>query len=433
MSRRTSLLVVAGAIGLGLVLLCVFIAAVAGGTYRLRASTGPVNRIAYVDNSTNIQIVGPRGANRVALTTDASSTRAYLFPTWSPDSQHIAFVGVTNQGTMREAAIYAAAASGGNRATIFDSQTEIPFYLYWAPDSQQIGFLAQSDNDMSLMLGSFNGKTKARKLESGAPFYWAWSPDSRTLLMHIGGSIRDSSSAELALLGRDSTTAPQVLKFEPASFQTPHYSPDGSKILFAATTSSADDALFLADSNGSHARAIASYQGGIAFAWSPDGKKIASLVTPNAAGLPYYGPVWVSDANGSNRVKLIDEDALAFYWSPDSQQIAYLALAPPGHNTSALGIPSPQVQLSFNWRVINLANKQARTAATFAPTQDFLSVLPYFDQYSRSSTFWSPDSQRLVYTQDEGNDTGSVWVADITGNPATQKIGDGTLAVWSWK
>ena len=82
---------------------------------------------------------------------------------------------------------------------------------------------------------------------------------------------------------------------------------------------------------------------------------------------------------------------------------------------------------------MNLANQQVRTVATFVPTQDFLSVLPYFDQYARSLTFWSPDSQHLVYTKDEGNDTGSVWVADIAGNTATKKIGDGTLAVWSWK
>ena len=432
MSQRASLLVVAGAIGLSLVLLCLFLAAVAGGTYLSRVSTGPVNQIAYVDNHNNIQVVDARGANRVALTTDASDTRAYLFPTWSPDSRRIAFVGVTSQGNTREAAIYASAPSGGNRATVFDSQTEIPFYLYWSPDSQQIGFLAQSENEMTLMLGSPDGKTNARKLEAGAPFYWAWSPDSRTLLMHIGGSIRDSSDAELALLERDGTQAPQILKFGPANFQTPHYSPDGSMILFAATTSSADDALYLADARGNNARAIAQYQGSIAFAWSPDGKKIASLVTPDDAGLPYFGPVWVGDADGSQRAKLIDEDALAFYWSPDSQQIAYLTLTKPG-SASSLNVPLPQAQLNFSWRVMRLADKQARTVATFVPTGDFLSVLPYFDQYSRSLTFWSPDSQHLLFAKGEGSGTGSVWVADIAGNTAPQRIGDGTLAVWSWK
>jgi Tol biopolymer transport system component len=433
MSRRASLLVIAGAIGLSLVLLCVFIAAIANGTYLMRASTGPINRIAYVDNNSNIQVVDAHGANRVALTTDASGTRAYLFPTWSPDSQRLAFVGVTSQGSARDATIYTAPAGGGSRATVFESQTDIPFYVYWSPDSQRIGFLAQSDTVMALMLGSADGKTKARQIGTGAPFYWAWSPDSRTLLMHIGGSVRDSSDAELALFGRDSTSAPQILKFGPADFQAPHFSPDGSKILFAATTSSADDALYLADSHGNNAHAIANYQGTIAFAWSPNGKKIASLVTPADAGLPYLGPVWVSDADGSHRVKLIDEDALAFYWSPDSQRIAYLTLAPPGGSTSSLNVPLPQTPLNFTWRVMNLADKQARTVATFVPTQDFFSVLPYFDQYSRSLTFWSPDSQHLVYTKDDNNGIGSVWVADATGKTAAQKIGDGTLAVWSWK
>lgn len=290
------------------------------------------------------------------------------------------------------------------------------------------------------MLSRVDGQADARTLETGSPLYWAWSPDSRALLLHIGGNARDSLSARLVILPRDNPGSPQALKPGPAEFQAPHYSPDGSMQLFAATSGSADDALFLADAQGGNARSIATYRGTIAFAWSPDGKQIASLVTPQDAALAYLGPLWVSDADGNNRRQLTDEETLAFYWSPDSKQIAYLTLVLSGDSTSsrgansALAAPVPQSdQARLRWRVINVADKRTRTIATFVPTADFLQVLPYFDQYARSLTFWSPDSQHFVYTQDEGNDTGSVWVVDVSGSAEPRRVGDGTLAVWSWK
>jgi TolB protein len=444
MSRKASLLVVGGAVGCSLLLLCLLFGAFAAFTYFSIGNGGPVNRIAYVDNDNNIQIVDGRGEHRVALTADASPTvpRVYMFPTWSPNSQHIAFVGLSGADTTT-AALYSAPSAGGAPATVFKSTTQTPFYLYWSPDNQWIGFLAQTNSELSLMLGRGDGGADARKLETGSPFYWAWSPDSRALFLHVGGSMRDLTDARLALLGRDSTSPPQSLKNGPASFEAPHYSPDGSKILYAATIGTSNDALMLADAQGNNAHPIITYTGSIAFAWSPDGKKIASLVTPDDAGLPNLGPVSVSDADGSNRQPLITEDALAFYWSPDSQQIAYSTLAQPLNNTSSidgeptgtgLAAPAPQTsQIKLSWRVMSVANKVTRTVAVFEPTQDFLQVLPYFDQYARSITFWSPDSQQFVYTQTDANGAPSVWVADIAGTAPPQRIGDGSIAVWSWK
>jgi Tol biopolymer transport system component len=51
----------------------------------------PYNQIAYVGNDNNIWVVAPDGKQRRQLTTD---NRAYRLPTWSPNNEYVAFVGL---------------------------------------------------------------------------------------------------------------------------------------------------------------------------------------------------------------------------------------------------------------------------------------------------------------------------------------------------
>lgn len=446
MSQRNAYVFVGGVIGCLVPFLCVGIIALAAlavtGNHAIFQST--IDRIAYMDNDLNIQVVDARGDHRVALTTDAAADNdlAYLFPTWSPNSQRVAYIRISGTRNSFEGALYSAPAAGGDAATVFKSSTAVPFYLYWSPDSQQLSFLAQGTTEMALMLGQADGKQDARKIESGSPLYWAWSPDNRTMLTHVGGSQHDSRAARMGLLQPQGENKSQTLSQGPAAFQAPQFAPDGSAILYAGAEQSDQDALYAADAQGDNPQLITNFKGRIAFSWSPDGKKIAWLTTPADAELPNLGPISVSDRDGKNVQTLGTDDALAFYWSPDSQQIAYLSLVPPGsqgcnENCSRVpGLASPLDQgrnLRMRWRIADVASKNIRTLVAFAPTANFISVLPYFDQYARSVTFWSPDSQRFVYTQREAQGKGSVWVIDRAENSEPHKVADGTLAVWSWK
>ena len=132
---------------------------------------------------------------------------------------------------------------------------------------------------MALMLSNANGQLDARKIEAGSPFYWAWSPDSQSMLLHVGGSIRESRQARLALKQRDGTETPKALARGPAWFQSPHYAPDGASILYAATVNAGEDTLIVADSQDNNARTVATYEGAVAFAWSPDSKYISTYTT----------------------------------------------------------------------------------------------------------------------------------------------------------
>ncbi len=458
MSKRTSYLALGGAFGCLLLFLCLGVAALAAFAYSsssLALGNPTVDRIAYVDNDMNIQVVDAKGEHRVALTNDAATDQLYMYPSFSFDSQHVGFVSARGTQGRREGALHVAPVTGGALRTLYQSDSEFPFYLYWSPNNEQVGFLAQSADDLSLLLGPIDGRAQPRKVETGSPMYWAWSPNGRTMLVHVGGSRQDSQDAQLSLIQDEQQ--PQKISASPAAFQAPQFSPDGRAILYASTQDANQDALYLASAQGGNPNAIVTYTGAIAFAWSPDGAKIASLVTPDDADLPVQGPIFVGDASGQNRQPVTTVDAIAFYWSPDSKQIAYLTLVDPGQNSSraandlrlamrrltragrtaksgGLGAPLPQTfDIQLRWQIVTLADGMVRTLATFSPTDHFVSLLPFFDQYARSVTFWSPDSQHLVYAQREGQDGGSIWVADTAQASTPRKIADGTLAVWSWK
>ncbi len=445
MSERKSFIIVGSAIGCLALLFCIGVAALFGiSVYNSGAlPTQDVNRIAYMDNELNIQVVDFNGEHRVALTSDAKPDNdlAYVFPTWAPDSQRLAFVRIGGTSTNPDGSLLISRVSGGEPATIFKSGSQVPFYLYWSPDSQRIGFLAESNSGMALMLGNADGKEDARKLESGSPLYWAWSPDSRTMLAHVGGSKRTSRTARLTLLRWQTNDSPQTLAQGPAAFQAPQYSPDGSAILYAGTGDSDQDALYVANADGVNAQTITNYKGRIAFAWSPDGQKIAWMTTPADSEMPHFGPLFIGDKDGKNARQIGNEDLLAFNWSPDSKRIAYLTLSRPGSQgcldcSRVPGLAAPLEQgnaLQFRWRIAEVDEGRVWTLVNFVPTANFISVLPYFDQYARSVTFWSPDGKNFVYTRREGEGFGGVWVTGMIENSKPRRIADGTLAVWSWK
>jgi Tol biopolymer transport system component len=272
------------------------------------------------------------------------------------------------------------------------------------------------------------------------------------MFTHVGGTRADDRDARLALLAPQSNNTPQAIAAAPGQFQAPQWSHTG-KILYS-TLDGSEQAIALSDATGSEGRKIATYRGRASFALSPDDSSVAYIVTAPQVQLAHFGPVRVVDASGENSRLVSQEPALAFLWSPDSQKLAYLTVqvsendsnfefdapAPPLAASSpdefAGGARSDQggeVRLQLHWRVWDRAANTSRIVATFVPTSSFLNMVPYFDQYANSSTFWSPDSQSLVYTTRDTTDGGAVYIADAVGSDAPRKVGDGVIAYWSWK
>jgi hypothetical protein len=76
---------------------------------------------------------------------------------------------------------------------------------------------------------------------------------------------------------------------------------------------------------------------------------------------------------------------------------------------------------------------ETQQLALFRPTNDFVNILPYFDQYHRSATIWSPDSRNLVIPALSPEGDPGIYVVEAAGNLQPRYISDGSLAFWSWK
>ncbi len=430
-----TLLALLGGCGLLTVCLCV---ALAGGGWlfaRNRVVGGPlapvaapVNRIAFQGVDSNIYLIAPDGSDRRALTTDGEGgerpNRIYRTPTWSLDSRRLAYVQSARTAGGVESKLQVSDATTGAQETVHTSTGTGPFYLYWAPDNRQLAFLESAGQTIALRLASI-GQTQSTELGQGSPFYFAWSPDSRRLLFHVNGVKQTSPQARVSLFEPGQAETPP-LSDDPALFLAPDWSPDGKTLLYARKGASGDE-LVAADASGANPRALLPFRGSVSFAWSPMGDKIAAILTgePELQGLGQvaFGPLSVMDADGGNRRTLSEEKVLAFFWSPNGQQIAFLTLIPTG----------PADPLRLRWAVADVATGESRSLADFVPTEAFVNLLPFFDQYARSLTVWSPDSRSIVYSMTENGDQEAVYVVDVAPGSDQRRLTDGSLAVWSWR
>jgi Tol biopolymer transport system component len=399
--------------------------------------------IAYIGLDGNVYTIDQDGGNRMAITTDAKlpvgddvPTRFYRYPTWSPDGNRLAFVGLEGADNRGHAVgLYTAALNGQTPLEIYRSQEELPFYLYWSPDSQRVSYLTTATGgDLALKVTPATGG-ETRQLALGAPFYWAWAPDNHAILIHTGGAARYSQKARLTLLTLGESIEEQELALKPSFFQAPAWSPAGDELLLGGIGEKGEDSLMLAGSDGIVKKSLGRIDGLIAFGWSPDGKRVAYV---NRGPIPLQGSsdnllTILDPANPEAVIQMDERYVIAFFWSPDSRKLAYLAseVAVPGPQTSLPG--QADVVLMLKLFVLDLETGLSRQLATFQPTADFTSVLPYFDQYQHSATLWSPDSCCLVIAAENTGAPPGIYILNTADEGELGWIADGSLAFWSWK
>lgn len=371
---------------------------ISGGEPELEAGS-----IVFTGVDGNLYVASAASDEIVQVAGDASETLRYSAYTWA--GEEVVFVAqeVTAEG--RIASSISAVSPhrrgpGGRSRLLFEQRGLAPFFLNPTKDGRRVGYLGGQDGVGSFVMGSVNVETGERLIHGqGQPFYAAWSPDGSALITHIGAPVSTRGSelgiqqvADLtpfdptALVPPDSDITEEVLALGTGSFQTPEYSPDGSRI--AVVLESAESAgIHLLDSQGVDQGRLVALQGvSGSLSWNPNGTRLAYMDGfPTRFGA-LVGRLYIARL-GANQPRLVSEAAIAHFWSPDGAKLLYFEpFVPPNSN-----------QLGYRLGVYYLGEDQSRILATMRPSPVFASqIIPFVDQYERGYTIWSPDSRLVV-------------------------------------
>lgn len=379
------------------------------------------DRIVLVDGD-QLATVLPDGSDLLALTTPDGHLN--LLPTWSPDATRIAWTRVDPANATAEIAT-----SRFDQSAMFNAAVETPpFYYYWDPASKNLAYLSPSVGGIDLGVLDVSGEGEPTRVDRGQPYYFSWSPDGDEILVHASGLRLDR-------IDLDGSTV--IIDELPGAFQAPTWTPDARALVFATRTDDGD-VLVSSGTDGEGRLELGTYEGYLTFAVSPGTNRIAvqvvdasdladpGVVTASAPRTQPAGPapeippggLYVVATFGGELVPVSSEPATAFFWSPDGQGLAWLEPA------TLAG------ELWYQW--FFLTPNGLLDGPVFRPSDTLLTdYLPFFDQFAKSITFWSPAGDQFVFAGTSVDGESGVFVHEVAAGGATIRIADGEFAAWS--
>jgi len=162
---------------------------------------------------------------------------------------------------------------------------------------------------------------------------------------------------------------------------------------------------------------------------SRDGRRLAYLAAQRFQPVP-MGTLTIVDIGSAARTRTVKEQpVIEFFWAPDGKTLAFL-VPDSGDGIDSMFLSSDAVAY-VKLMGCDAASGKTWTIARFPPSRGFFAVLPFFDQYQRSSTIWSPDSRFVTFTALMADGTSGVLVSRADGNIKPRWIATGDDAFWS--
>ena len=334
-------------------------------------------------------------------------------PIWAPDGRSVAWASTADGA---EWSLVIADVDGTRRR-----EHELPGrpdYLTFDPTSARIVSLTPSPQGFGMVVveldgGDDNGWTL---IDAGSPYFSDFAPDGERLVSHVGAEIR------IVSLDRP----PEPLGFTTTGHQTPVWHPDGDSVI---VTEEVDDGATVVqyDLATGTTTEIATFGDFVAFSVDPAGEAIA--VSSFAAG-DADGPtvdafravpsdrmrngVWVIELDGGAATQLTDTPTVAPAFAPGGDLILV--------RDTAAGVGT--------WTVFDREGTVVSSVETDVNASLLPNYLPFWDQFVRSQTLWSPTGDRFVHVGSDPNDRPGVWIHDVDEDESTFLV-DGEIAFWS--
>lgn len=339
-----------------------------------------------IDGHLYVAMAGSEGLIRLTgENADGSPRHRYTAYAWA--GSKVVYAGQDQTGAGEPRASLFQVIPGRVPVRILREPGAAPFFLYPTPDASRVAYLGPDSEQTGYILRSIGVNGRGEVIHGrGQPFYSAWSPDSSQLLTHVGlpgpafGSYLQFQSVAALIAGR---SGEPPLGLPPGPFQAPAFSPGGEAVAVVLTRNRTNSVFLISNDTESVAR-VRDLEGAAALAWSPDGSRLALIDGRYSASGGVVGKLWVTTV-GDNRVRLVSERATAFFWSPDNSRILYFEPYFVGEGRGAA--------LLYQVRVYRAFDGRSETLGTMRPAAAFVQqIMPFFDQYHRAYTIWSPDS-----------------------------------------
>ncbi len=414
-----------------------------------------LSEIAFVGMDGQIYTVDRMGRNLAPVTVPPEDGKVrYTLPTWSPDGTRLAFISLRDTGRSGAAYGIHVAEAGSTARQLFSSQTAPPIYLYWAPRNNALSFIiGDSRRQVAFYLADLRTGDLTR-LDTGRPFYWDWSFNGRSIITHTGG-VGGTDPGRLSLISwNDGTRLNTDIPLATAYFQSPAFSPAGTAILTAIRGAMGGSYLTVLNLDGSIRETIAPLQGIAMFSWSPTGNSIAYIDGSPSRMFGTVGTLKVQHlkagrrlteaplfrAQGTRQLTVSHtnipvfhgepayppERVSAFFWSPDGRKIVYFV---PNLRRDEDG----GVLMLFTIFILDTEAETIRQIGTFPPAEEFArQIVPFHDQFQRSHTIWSPDSEMIVINAIAGDGNPAIFgVSASDPSPKPRLLAHGTLPFWA--
>ncbi len=329
-----------------------------------------------------VTVINPDGTGARELRSRVGNGEETLQSTWAPVSvdgrRRVVWTEIGRDGTAR----IAVGDVKSEEVTRYPSPVA-PFYYYWSPDAALLAFLGQNISS-PLQMGVVDyQRDEVEIVGQGSPFYFAWRPDSRGMVTHVSGvlSIFTRTSGGWASV---------AVPLTPGLFQAPAWLPE-DRILITApiqpgavqvslkvAPSAQDDLsaqrLVSSDLEGQSVRTLADLEGAASFEPDPTGRWVAFT--------DFSGPLRVVDLIEGGELTVSEGEVAAYQWSPSGRKLLFMEV------DSEAPALVPKV-----WD-----GNETLVFPSFYPTRVFLAqYLPYWDQFSRSLTLWSPTGDAFTY------------------------------------
>ena len=236
-----------------------------------------------------------------------------------------------------EQGVYLLDAEGGEPRLLIAQEAGWP---RWSPDGQHLAFLGPASQSLPegagagaelFVINADGTELRTVAVVGGLRSYsagMAWSPDGRTIAFE-STSRSDEVTTGIEVVDVDSADTTELAPGHPGFMPT--WSPDGSRIAFVShegkASADVDVDIYVMDADGSNVHRLVKNEGAdVAPTWSPDGRRIAWWVR-SAEGPPHH--LFVSDVEEPEARELGTGSRPA--WSPDSKSLAFLDQAEDGN------------------------------------------------------------------------------------------------------